>query len=207
MNYLADKLSEIALLHEDQEFGTKKAAVSQSLMYFCETGCFNREQVNSIVSKKVVLPTLEGWQLSFFQVSFIREASGLKHLRSLNRCDTSFSLGPEQESIQRHIITEYEKWCLLFKYMKDSSLHSRKFAAEGGQFVEQVNQETQAVMMGASSSCVEDFLRIQSTRGEELIVFVIIQAKLNKGESFPLWNEVPSDRPSSLGCVLHLLNS
>ena len=175
MNYLADKLGEIALLHEDQKFGMKKAPVSQSLMYFCEAGHFNREQVNSTVSKKVVLPTLEGWQLSLFQDSFIREASSLKHLRSLNRCDTSFFLGPEQESIQCHIITEYEKWCLLFKYMKDSSLHSRTFATEGGQFVEQVNQVTQAVMMGASSGCAEDLLRIQSTRGEEMIVFIIIQ--------------------------------
>ena len=174
MNYQADELSEIASAYEDQEFGIKKAAVSQSLMYFCGTGHFKREKVNSTMSKKVVLPTLEGWQLSFFQDSFIREASGLKHLRSLNRCDTSFSLGPEQESIQRHIITEYEKWCLLFKYMKDSSLHSRTFATEGGQFVEQVNQVTQAVMMGASSGCAKD-LRIQSTRGEELIVFIIIQ--------------------------------
>ena len=174
MNYLADKLGEIALLREDQKFGMKKAPVSQSLMYFCEAGHFNREQVNSTVSKKVVLPTLEGWQLSLFQNSFIREASGLKHLRSLNRCDTSFFLGPEQESIQCHIITEYEKWYLLFKYMKDSSLHSRTFATEGGQFVEQVNQVTQAVMMGASSGCAKD-LRIQSTRGEELIVFIIIQ--------------------------------
>ena len=168
MNYLADKLDEIALLREDQKFGMKKAPVSQSLMYFCEAGHFNREQVNSTVSKKVVLPTLEGWQLSLFQDSFIREASGLKHLRSLNRCDTSFFLGPEQESIQCHIITEYEN-------MKDSSLHSRTFATEGGQFVEQVNQVTQAVMMGASSGCTKDLLRIQSTRGEELIVFIIIQ--------------------------------
>ena len=174
MNYLADKLGEIALLREDQKFGMKKAPVSQSLMYFCEAGHFNREQVNSTVSKKVVLPTLEGWQLSLFQNSFIREASGLKHLRSLNRCDTSFFLGPEKESIQCHIITEFEKWCLLFKYMKDNSLHSRTFATEGGQFVEQVNQVTQAVMMGASSGCAKD-LRIQSTRGEELIVFIIIQ--------------------------------
>ena len=110
MNYLADELSEITLTHEDQEFGIKKAAVSQSLMYFCEHGHFNRDQVNSIVSKKVVLPTLEGWQLSLFQESFIREASGLKHLRSLNRCNTSFFLGSEQGSIQCHIITEYEKW-------------------------------------------------------------------------------------------------
>ena len=175
MNYLADKLGEIALLHEDQKFGMKKAPVSQSLMYFCEAGHFNREQVNSTVSKKAVLPTLEGWQLSLFQDSFIREASGLKHLRSLNRCDTSFFLGPEKESIQCHIITEYEKWCLLFKYMKDNSLHSRTFATEGGQFVEQVNQVTQAVMMGASSGCAKDLLPIQSTRGEELIVFIIIQ--------------------------------
>ena len=175
MNYLADKLSEIALLHEDQKFEIKKAAVSQSLMYFCEAGHFNREQVISTVSKKVVLPTLEGWQLSLFQDSFIPEASGFKHLRSLNRCDTSFFLDAEQESIQCHIITEYEKWCLLFKYMKNSSLHSRTFATEGGQFVKQVNQVTQAVMMGASSDCAKDLLRIRSTRGEELIVFVIIQ--------------------------------
>ena len=181
MNYRVDELSEIASAYEDQEFGIKKAAVSQSLMYFCETGHFKREKVNSTVSKKDVLPTLEGWQLSLF----IREASGLKHLRSLNRCDTSFFLGPEQESIQYRIITEYEKWCLLFKYMKYSRLHSRKFAAEGGQFVEKFNQETQAVMMGASFGCTED-LRIQSTRGEELIVCVIIQAELTKGESFPL---------------------
>ena len=186
MNYQADELSEIASAYEDQEFGIKKAAVSQSLMYFCETGHFKREKVNSTVSKKVVLPTLEGWQLSLFQDSFICEASGLKHLRSLNRCDTSFFLGPEQESIQYRIITEYEKWCLLFKYMKYSWLHSRKFAAEGGQFVEKFNQETQAVMMGASFGCTEDLLRIQSTRGEELIVCVIIQAELTKGESFPL---------------------
>ena len=179
MNYPEDKLSEIALAHEDQEFEIKKAAVSQSLMYFCETRHFHREQVNSIVSKKVVLPTLEGWQLSLLQ-----EASGLKHLRSLNRCDTSFFLGPEQESIQCHIITEYEKWCLLFKYKKYSSLHSRRFAAEGGQFVEEVNLETQTVMMGASFGCAEDLLRMQSTRGEELIVFVMIQAKLTEGESF-----------------------
>ena len=188
INYLADKLSEIAL-YEDQEFGIKKEAVSQSLMYFCETGNFNREQVNSAVCKKVVLPTLEGWHLSLFQDSFIREASGLKHLRSLNRCDTSFFLGPEQESIQCHIIAEYEKWCLLFKYMKDSSLHrrvSRTFAAEGGQFVEQANQVSQAVMMGTSSGCAEDLLRIQSTRGEEMIVCVIIQVKLTMGELFPL---------------------
>ena len=75
MNYLADELSEIALTYEDQEFGIKKAAASQSLMNFCETGHFNREQVNSIASKKVVLPTLEGWQLFLF----IREASGLEH--------------------------------------------------------------------------------------------------------------------------------
>ena len=184
MNYQADELSEIASAYEDQEFGIKKAAVSQSLMYICGTGHFKREKVNSTVSKKVVLPTLEGWQLSFFQVSFIREASGLKHLRSLNRCDTSFFLGLEQESIQCHIITEYEKWCLLFKYTKYSSLHSRTFAAEGGQFVEEVNLETQTVMMGASFGCAEDLLRMQSTRGEELIVFVMIQAKLTEGESF-----------------------
>ena len=75
MNYLADELSEIALTYEDQEFGIKKAAASQSLMNFCETGHFNREQVNSIASKKVVLPTLEGRQLFLF----IREASGLEH--------------------------------------------------------------------------------------------------------------------------------
>ena len=179
MNYPEDKLSEIALALEDQVFGIKKAAVSQSLMYFCETRHFNREQVNSIVSKKVVLPTLEGWQLSLF-----KEASGLKHLRSLNRCDTSFFLCPEQESIQCHIITEYEKWCLLFKYTKYSSLHSRTFAAEGGEFVEEVNLETQTVMMGASFGCAEDLLRMQSTRGEELIVFVMIQAKLTEGELF-----------------------
>ena len=79
MNYLEDELSEIALTYEDQEFGIKKAAASQSLMNFCETGHFNREQVNSIASKKVVLPTLEGWQLSLFQENFIREASGLEH--------------------------------------------------------------------------------------------------------------------------------
>ena len=64
--------------------------------------------------------------------------------------------------------------CLLFKYAKYSSLHSRTFAAEGGQFVEEVNQRTQTVMMGASFGCVEDPLYIQSSRGEELIVFVII---------------------------------
>ena len=186
MNYQADELNEIASAYEDQEFGIKKAAVSQSLMYICGTGHFKREKVNSTVSKKVVLPTLEGWRLSLFQDSFIREASGLKHLRSLNRCDTSFFLGPEQESIQYRIITEYEKWCLLFKYMEYSLLHSRKFAAEGGQFVEKFNQETQAVMMGASFGCTEDLLRIQSTRGEEPIVCVIIQAELTKGESFPL---------------------
>ena len=172
MNYLADELSEIALVHEDQEFGIKKAAVSQSLMYFCKTGHFNREQVNATVPNKVALPTLEGWQLSLFRDGFIRlEASGLKHLRSLNRCDTSFFLGPEQESIQCHIITEYGKWCLLFRYIKYSSVHSRTFATDGEQFVEQVNQETQAVMMGASFGCAEDLLRIQSKRGEELIYF------------------------------------
>ena len=80
MNYLEDELSEIALTYEDQEFGIKKAAASQSLMNFCETGHFNREQVNSIASKKVVLLTLEGWQwISLFQENFIREASGLEH--------------------------------------------------------------------------------------------------------------------------------
>ena len=176
MNYLADGFNEIELAHEDQKFGTKKAAVSQSLMYFCETGHFNREQVNSTASNKVALPTLEEWKLSLFQDSFIREAYGLKHQISLNRCDTFFLLGSEQESIQCHLITEYERWCLLFKYMKDSSLHSRTFAAESGHFVEHVNQETQAVMMGTSFGCVED-LCIQSTRGKELIVRVIIQAK------------------------------
>ena len=178
MNYLADQLSEIELAHEDQEFGIKKAALSQSLMCFCETGHFNREQVNSTASKKVVLPTSED--------SFIGEAYGLKHLISLNRCDTSFFLGSEQESILCHLTSEYERLCLLFKYMKDSSLHSRTFAAEGGQFVEHVSQETQAVKMGASFGYVEDLLYTQSKRGEKLIVFVIIQAKLTKGESFPL---------------------
>ena len=169
MNYLADQLSEIELAHEDQEFGIKKAALSQSLMCICETGHLNREQVNSTASKKVVLPTSED--------SFIREAYGLKHLISLNRCDTSFFLGSEQESIHCHLITEYERWCLLFEYMKDSNLRSRTFAAEGGQFVAQVNQETQAVMIGASFSCVEDLTLLQSTRGKELIVRVIIHSK------------------------------
>ena len=177
MNYLADDLREVALAHEDQELRIKKAAVSQSLMHFCETGNFNREQVNSTVSNKVVLPTLEGWQLSFFQDSFIRKAYGLKHQRSVNRCDTSFFLGSEQESITFHLITEYERWCLLFKYMEDSGLHSRTFAAEGRQFVEQVNQETRAVMIGASFSCVEDLPFLQRTRGKELIVNVMIHSK------------------------------
>lgn len=177
MNYLADEPRGIELAHEDQEFGIKKAAVSQSLMCFFETRHFNREQVNSTVANKVVLPTSEGWQLSLFQDSFIREAYGLKHLRGLNRCDTSFFLGSEQESIHCHLITEYERWCLLFEYMKDSNLRSRTFAAEGGQFVAQVNQETQAVMIGASFSCVEDLTLLQSTRGKELIVRVIIHSK------------------------------
>ena len=178
MNYRVDELREIASAYEDQEFGIKKAAVSQSLMYFCETGHFKRENVNSTVSKKVVLPTLEGWQLSLLQDNFIREAYSLKHLRSLNRWDSSFFLGSEQEIIHCHLITEYERWCHLFKCMKDGNLYSQTFAAEVGHFVEQVNQETQAVMMGASFSCVEDLPYIQPTRGEELIVCVIIQSNL-----------------------------
>ena len=152
--------------------------MSQSPTSFCTNGHFNREQVNSKVFKIVVLPTLEEWQLSLLQDGFIREACSLKHLRSLDRCDSSFFVGPEQESIQCHLITEYERWCHLFKCMKDGNLYSQTFAAEIGHFVEQVNQETQAVMMGASFSCVEDLPYIQPTRGEELIVCVIIQSNL-----------------------------
>ena len=186
MDNLADGLSKIGLVNKDQKFGIKETAVSQSPTSFCTNGHFNREQVNSKVFKIVVLPTLEEWQLSLLQDGFIREACSLKHLRSLDRCDSSFFVGSEQEGIQCHLITEYERWCFLFKCMKDSSLHSQTFAAEVGQFVEQVNQETQAVMMGASLGCVEDHLYTQSTRGEELIVCVIIQSKLTQGESFPL---------------------
>ena len=188
MDNLADGLRKIGLVHNDQEFGIKGEAVSQSPTSFCTNGHFNREQVKSTVFKTVMLPTLEGLQLSLLQDSFIREACSLKHLRSLNRCDSSFFLGSEQESIHYHLVTEYEKWCFLFKCMKDSlhsqskakqsSLHSQTFAAEVEQFVEQVNQETQAVMMGASFSCVEDLPYIQPTRGEELIVCVIIQSNL-----------------------------
>ena len=178
MDNLADGLSKIGLVHKDQEFGIKEAAVNQSPTSFCTNGHFNREQVNSTVFKIVVLPTLEGWQLSLLQDNFIREAYSLKHLRSLNRWDSSFFLGSEQEIIHCHLITEYERWCHLFKCMKDSNLYSQTFAAEVGHFVEQVNQETQAVMIGASFGCVEDHPYIQSTRGEELIVRAIIQSKL-----------------------------
>ncbi|XP_022785235.1 uncharacterized protein LOC111325657 [Stylophora pistillata] len=195
VDYLADELSEIRLVLEDQKFRVKNTAVNKSLTSFCKTGHFNREQVNSIVSNRVVLPTIEGRELSLFQDSFNLEAPGLKHLRSLNRCDTSFFLGLEEESIQSHVITECERWCFLFKCIKDSSSQSHTFVAEGGQFVQKVNQETQAVMMGASSGCFEDIPCIQSTRellttsdNPELAVqFSTTQGSMKHSTSSNLW--------------------
>ncbi|PFX12167.1 hypothetical protein AWC38_SpisGene23914, partial [Stylophora pistillata] len=164
VDYLADELSENALVDEDQECGIKKAAASQSLTSFSEIGHFNRQRVNCRVSNKVVLATLRGRQLSIFQDSFLLEAHGLKHLKGLNKCDTSFFFGSEAEGIQSHLITEYERWFFLFNCIKDNSLHNQTFAVEYGQFLQQTKQETQAVMMGASSGCVEDIPCLQSTR-------------------------------------------
>ncbi|XP_022808807.1 uncharacterized protein LOC111345793, partial [Stylophora pistillata] len=95
MDYLVDELSENALVHEDRKFVIKKAAAGQSLMF----GHFNREQVTSRVSNKVMLPTLKGRKLSLFQDSFLLEAHDLKHLKGLKKCDTSFFFASEAEEL------------------------------------------------------------------------------------------------------------